>query len=194
MEHAAFVQPAVANLCQQLQISLSDIDAICVSNGPGSYTGLRVGLASAKGLCYALNKPLITLSTLHIMAHAMMSTDLYKPGMLLAPLIDARRMEVFFALYNQPLEVQLEPQTAILHSSFLNEYAPANEILFAGSGAAKLKAVSNSAYHLFAEIPSTITSMCTEGYRHYQQQHFASLAYATPFYCKTFYSTQKQQE
>lgn len=192
MQHAAFVQPAVVNLCQQLHISLSDIEAICVSNGPGSYTGLRVGLASAKGLCYALNKPLITLSTLHIMAHAMMTSPLYKPGMLLAPLIDARRMEVFFALYNNQLESLLEPRTALLDSSFLNGYAKETGILFAGSGAAKFQAVSNTANHFFDTMPSTIASMCILGHRHFLGQHFDSLAYATPFYCKAFYSTQKQ--
>jgi tRNA threonylcarbamoyladenosine biosynthesis protein TsaB len=191
MEHASFVQPAIAELCRQLNISLANIDAICVSNGPGSYTGLRVGLASAKGLCYALQKPLIALSTLHIMAHAMLSSPLYKPGMLVAPLTDARRMEVFFALYDQNLQVIIEPGTAILDDRFLAEYTPATGILFAGSGAAKLATVSNNANHLFTALPSTIASMCTLGYKYFEQQDFASLAYAKPFYCKAFYSTQQ---
>ncbi len=106
--HAAFVQPAIVRLLAANQLQLADIDAVAVTIGPGSYTGLRVGLASAKGICYALNKPLVTVNTLQVMAQAAYNDCVLKgisidEQTLFCPLIDARRMEVFTAVYDARL-------------------------------------------------------------------------------------------
>ena len=99
-EHASFLQTAIQQLTKNTNIFLTDIDAVAVTAGPGSYTGLRVGMASAKGLCYALKKPLITISSLEVLTIS--ALDLFQntgESVLLCPMIDARRMEVFTAVY-----------------------------------------------------------------------------------------------
>ena len=99
-DHASFLQPAIKKVCDTASLNLSSIDAIAVVNGPGSYTGLRVGLASAKGIAYVLNKPLLLLNTLDVLAFALQKESSLKTNILFCPMIDARRMEVFTALYN----------------------------------------------------------------------------------------------
>ena len=134
-QHAAFLQPAIQSLSKKLALRLQQIDAVVVSNGPGSYTGLRVGLASAKGICFALQKPLITLNTLEVMAHAALKA--FPEANLFCPMIDARRMEVFTALYNQELDSVMPPQAMILdESSFADRLATAR-MVFTGSGQEK---------------------------------------------------------
>jgi len=118
-------------------LQLKDIDAIAVTNGPGSYTGLRVGLSSAKGLCFALNKPLILLNTLEVMALA--SIEQPENSTLFCPMIDARRMEVFTALYDRNLSVVIAPCAMVLdNQSFIDKLAN-NKIVFSGSGSSKLQ-------------------------------------------------------
>src|SRR3954463_8376101 len=100
-DHATFLHNAIKNIIEITSIGLQSLDAIAVANGPGSYTGLRVGMASAKGLCYALNKPLITLGTLNILTKGVIDDKKKFIGPLLyCPLIDARRMEVYTALFD----------------------------------------------------------------------------------------------
>ena len=111
-DHGSFLQPAIQQLLKNNFISIQELDAIAISAGPGSYTGLRVGMASAKGLCFALEKPLITISSLEIIAYAAIleaGTQTANTGVLFCPMIDARRMEVFTALFSPELEPVLEP-------------------------------------------------------------------------------------
>ena len=142
--HASFLQPAIKKAMDNGQWSIENLDAIAVTNGPGSYTGLRVGLASAKGLCFALNKPLILLNTLDVMA----SASIEESGIgnkelvnetLFCPMIDARRMEVFTAVYDTNLNTIIAPCAMILdNQSFAKELAN-NTIVFSGSGSSKLQ-------------------------------------------------------
>src|SRR3954463_10682013 len=112
-DHATFLHNAIKNIIEITSIGLQSLDAIAVANGPGSYTGLRVGLATAKGLCYALNKPLILLNTLEVMAHAAIketfNTRHSVADILYCPMIDARRMEVFTGIYNEQIENIVKP-------------------------------------------------------------------------------------
>ena len=131
--HGSFLQPAILELMAEYGQQLSDLDAIAVSEGPGSYTGLRVGLASAKGLCYALQKPLIMINTLKIIAvSAIKSIGESQNAHLYVPMIDARRMEVFTATYDSNLNTVSAPNAKVLdESSFqsiLNEKY--NEVFF----------------------------------------------------------------
>jgi tRNA threonylcarbamoyladenosine biosynthesis protein TsaB len=192
MEHAAFLQPAVDVLAKQLGIDLSTIAAVAVSNGPGSYTGLRVGLASAKGICFALGKPMITLNTLKIMAKTASHAEHFDPAHLICPMIDARRLEVFFAVYNAALQECLPTQTAIIGPEFLADILAKQTVVFLGSGAQKWHAVCVHPHATFVPEPtSTGDAMAYLAQMAFEQKDFANTAYAEPFYAKDFYTTAK---
>ena len=198
--HASFLQPAIQRMFLQTNHTLSDIDAVAVSNGPGSYTGLRVGLSTAKGLCYALNKPLILINTLEIMAFAAMQTPTYQElmktdsptAMLICPMIDARRMEVFTAVYNTALEDILKPCAMVLEEDSLKDYIAQNTILFCGSGVAKfllnrpfLNTIPGASFYSARHLSVLASKAFTLG-------SFADLAYSEPFYIKAFYTVPKK--
>lgn len=186
-EHASFLQPAVKKLLQKAGILLNELDAIAVVNGPGSYTGLRVGLASAKGLAYASGKPLITVGTLPAMAGAAVAAE-EDNSILYAPMIDARRMEVFTGVYDAEGKEKLSPQAKVLsHDSFV-ELLLRNKILFFGNGAAKFKEIVNHPNALFSTDYNIIQSFAQLSLSAYRQQEFATLAYCEPLYLKEFYT------
>ncbi len=188
-EQAAWLQPAIGRLMSQAGFSLEEIDAVSVSAGPGSYTGLRIGMASAKGICFALGKPLIVLSTLKIMALAM--RDQAGEGVLLCPQIDARRLEVFTALYNSQLNELLPPQPLVLTENSYDRWLAAHLVVFAGSGAAKCKSLLKSENALFIPLPSTQQAAVCLGLESFARQGFADLASAEPLYVKAFYTPAK---
>jgi len=189
-EHASFLQPAINKLLAAQQILLKDIDAVAVVNGPGSYTGLRVGLASAKGICYALNKPLITIGSLPLMAMAAIKNygSDNKTVPLFCPMIDARRMEVFTAVYNSSLNEIFPAQAVILnHESFVATLLQ-NKIVFFGNGALKFQTLTNHPNALFSTIYNSYQALCEGAYLMFMQKEFTDLAYSEPLYLKEFYS------
>lgn len=189
--HASFIQPAIESLCKQTSIPLSSIDAISISMGPGSYTGLRVGMATAKGIAYAMGKPLIGINTLQIMAAA---AKLKYPNhnSAICALLDARRMEVFTGIYTHSL-VPTTPSTVLILDvqSFENELANA-AILFVGDGAEKFKAICN---HSNAYFDTTIrygaADMIALTENAFTLTDFLDLAYSEPLYIKAFHDTRK---
>lgn len=195
--HASFVQPAIQDLMQESGISLAALDSVAVSAGPGSYTGLRVGLASAKGICFALGKPLICLGTLQIIAACMREEWLATgndrdAAPIVCPMIDARRMEVFTAQYTLALDEIREPHALILdEQSFQTELAE-NIHLLGGNGAGK---VLTNPLHPNARLLSgqhSALHMVDLAVKAYQSAHFADLAYAEPFYVKEFFDAAKK--
>ncbi len=188
-EQAAWLQPAIGLLMAQTGVSLKEIDAVSVSAGPGSYTGLRIGMASAKGICFALEKPLIVLSTLKIMALAMRKQT--GEDALLCPQIDARRLEVFTALYNSQLHELLPPQPLVLTENSYDRWLAAHPVVFAGSGAAKCKGLLKSGNAFFIPLPSTLQAAVYLGLESFARQGFADLASAEPLYVKAFYTPAK---
>lgn len=195
--HASFLQPAIQDLLQESSIALSDLDAVSVSAGPGSYTGLRVGLASAKGICFALGKPLICLGTLPIIA-ACMREEWMESGNdgdaapILCPMIDARRMEVFTAQYTLALDEIREPHALILDEQSFQTELTENRLLLGGNGATKVLA---NPLHLNARLLTRQHSaihMVNLAVKAYQSAHFADLAYAEPLYVKEFFDTPKK--
>lgn len=184
-QHASFLQPAIKELLNESTISINDLSAIAVTNGPGSYTGLRVSMATVKGLCYALNIPLITLGSLDVMAFAakehLQSTD------CLCPLIDARRMEVFTALYNKELKTLLAPQAMILTEHSFAEILTEKKITFFGNGAAKWQQLCTNENAVFETVDWDAASMISPVLNAFIKKEFSSLAYATPFYLKEFH-------
>ncbi len=185
--HASFLQPAIQKMMLASKIYLKDIDAVSVTNGPGSYTGLRVGLASAKGLCFALNKPLITLSTLEIMATASIEEN-NQSEFLYCPMIDARRMEVFTALYTKELILVKDAQALILDENSFADYLKSHTIVFSGSGAKKAKTIINSMLAKFSEVQHSAKNMITLSLHKFSENNFSDIAYASPNYGKEFYT------
>lgn len=183
-DHAAWLHVAIEDLLGQHHLSMDNLQAIAVSAGPGSYTGLRVGLATAKGLCYAMNLPLITASTLQMMAVAAQK----EPTDLLCPMIDARRMEVFTAIYNNNLTEVMAPSNIILSEAFLHDQLENNTITFFGNGSSKFAKLINKKHAFFKEIDATAEHLAKLSNTLFLQQKFSDLAYSEPFYGKEFYS------
>jgi tRNA threonylcarbamoyladenosine biosynthesis protein TsaB len=182
--HASFVHQAIQQLLQKTHYTFEQIDAFAVINGPGSYTGLRVGLASAKGLCYALNKPLILVNTLELMAYAAITSSVNSHEYLYCPMIDARRMEVFYGVYTHNLTEKIIPESAIVDASFLNTILAEQNIVFLGSGSAKWQQVCNNSNALFTQSTYNFNHIAQLTHKKYLQKDFGNVAYSQPFYIK----------
>lgn len=186
-DHASFLQPAIGQLAKEEGVTLNDIDAVSVTMGPGSYTGLRVGMASAKGLCYVLNKPLIALNTLEVIAlSTIQAAGAQDAVTLFCPMIDARRMEVFTALYDSSRQLLLEPCAMILDNTSFNKELEKGPVLFSGNGSAKFRTVCDHPNARFYDVGVTAEAMATLSLEQFSAQRFASLAYTEPLYIKEF--------
>ena len=183
-DHAAWLQPAIASILEESAFAIHDLDAVAVSAGPGSYTGLRVGMATAKGICYALQKPLLLVGTLKMMAAGAVSGA----NQLICPLIDARRMEVFAAVYNQNLDEHIAPHNCILTELSFKDLLDKGEVLFIGNGSQKLKGLVFHENAIFSDVESTAAQMAGLSYQQFLTNEHANLAYTEPFYGKEFYS------
>jgi tRNA threonylcarbamoyladenosine biosynthesis protein TsaB len=175
-------------------ISFSDLDAVSISKGPGSYTGLRIGVSTAKGFCYSLDIPLISVGTLPALAYGMIqkmrSEDDNPEDFLYCPMIDARRMEVYTALYNHKLEEVKKVEAEIIsENSFEKWFGEGKKIIFIGDGALKCKPLlSGNQGAIFTEdefMPSA-TYMATLAEEKFQKRQFEDVAYFEPFYLKDF--------
>lgn len=168
-------------------VSLADLNAIAVSKGPGSYTGLRIGVSAAKGLCYALNIPLIAVDTLAVLAEKI-SID---SGMIV-PMIDARRMEVFTQMFDKDLNTLSTAEALIVDET---AFADINEnIHLIGDGALKCKTVLTDAKFIFHEdvIYPSANEMSRLSYKKYIENTFEDVAYFEPYYLKDFMLTTKK--
>ncbi len=167
---------------------LSDIDAIVVAKGPGSYTGLRVGVSTAKGLCYALDKPLIAINTLQAMA---LQLAPFFPGHLFCPMIDARRMEVYAAVLDDNNAFVQETQAVIMNENSFEDLLADHQIVFFGDGAAKCKPIlekhSNAVFPAIDIKPSART-VGQLGSIAFQNGQFEDVAAFEPYYLKNFMS------
>ena len=187
-DHAAFLQPAIKEMVLDTGIALKDIDGVTVINGPGSYTGLRVGLSAAKGICFSLQKPLITLSTLEWMAFPFKDNS-YNA---ICPLIDARRMEVFTAMYDRNLKCISPPQALILDETSFHTWLEKGTVLFTGNAASKLpKSVASHSNAMTSETESALCEQVALGTKAFENKAFSDLAYSEPFYLKAFFSANK---
>lgn len=191
-KHAAFLQPAIQKLCSETGISLSDISAVAVTSGPGSYTGLRVGMASAKGICFALQIPLITINTLQVMALAAREEQGHPMGQYrYCPMIDARRMEVFTAVFDTELHLVEPPHPLILEEGVFSSLMEDNTLIFSGSGAAKMQPFTEGKKAVFSRAQHQANHLAQLAAQAWEAKDFADLAYAEPQYFKAFHSTQK---
>ncbi|WP_445719525.1 tRNA (adenosine(37)-N6)-threonylcarbamoyltransferase complex dimerization subunit type 1 TsaB [Flavobacterium sp.] len=182
--HAEKLHVFIEELLLENQLNFSDLAAIAVSQGPGSYTGLRIGVSSAKGFCYALNIPLIAIDTLQLLANQVRIDD----GIIIS-MIDARRMEVFSAFYDKN---QLQIRTTLAEIIDETSYSEISEkIHLVGDGAAKFKEVLTDekfVFHRDVVFPSA-NEMSKLSFDKYQKQDFVDVAYFEPYYLKDFVLT-----
>ncbi|MBT8282159.1 MAG: tRNA (adenosine(37)-N6)-threonylcarbamoyltransferase complex dimerization subunit type 1 TsaB [Muriicola sp.] len=180
--HSEQLHLFIKEVVEEAGKSLQELDAISVSKGPGSYTGLRIGVSSAKGLCYSLGIPLISTRTLKGMA---LHKKIEK-GVIL-PMLDARRMEVYVAVYDAAHQ-ELEPARAlVIKPDSFSEYTEKGPVYLVGSGATKCEGVLEHPNLHFDDsvIPSSV-SICKEVYQKFKSKDFEDVAYFEPFYLKDF--------
>jgi tRNA threonylcarbamoyladenosine biosynthesis protein TsaB len=187
-DHASFLHPAINELLKKAAISITELDAIAVTKGPGSYTGLRVGMSAAKGLAYTLQKPLLTISTLELMAHDILTIIVDKES-LICPMIDARRMEVYSAIFNSKLEKIREVKAEIItEESFLENI---ETIHFVGDCSEKAKTVLTNQNFIFHDemVYPSAKEMSFLSFKKFQEKDFEDVAYFEPYYLKDFMIT-----
>ena len=185
--HAEHLTVFIEEVMQKANRAFENLDAIAVSKGPGSYTGLRIGVATAKGLCFGLGKPLLAVKTLSSMAFG--ASIKHSHIKYFCPMLDARRMEVYTALYHQSLEEISPTEALILNDNSYNEKLLEYEVLFFGDGAAKFQEICKHQHAKFdLELQPSAANMVGLAHEKYQQQLFEDLAYFEPFYLKEFYS------
>jgi tRNA threonylcarbamoyladenosine biosynthesis protein TsaB len=188
--HAVLLGQFVNEAIEYLRSINIKPDAVAVSCGPGSYTGLRIGVSEAKGLCFGLDIPLISLNTLKIMAYGVRKNSNPEDGVLLCPMIDARRMEVYDVLYNNKLQEIKSVSADIIEEGSFDKYLNENKILFFGNGADKCKAVLSHPNAVFLDNihphASYMADLADEAYRN---TSFVDVAYFEPFYLKEFVAT-----
>jgi tRNA threonylcarbamoyladenosine biosynthesis protein TsaB len=186
-DHAAFLQVAIKNLLHRTGVSFKQVNAIAVTIGPGSYTGLRVGLASAKGLCYALKIPLITMGTLDVLARAALNSPDINTTTLLCPMIDARRMEVFAAVFTPSLQTILPACALVLNETSFEELLADNMVTFFGNGSGKWQKICHHANAKFINAAISSIEMSQLSLEKYNKNIFSDLAYTEPTYIKEFH-------
>ncbi|MFT4204527.1 MAG: tRNA (adenosine(37)-N6)-threonylcarbamoyltransferase complex dimerization subunit type 1 TsaB [Chitinophagaceae bacterium] len=189
-DHAAFVQKAIDELETTTKTSLQDLDAIAVVAGPGSYTGLRVGLATAKGLCYALDKKLILVNTLDVMAQAAIHASNGKDNYYV-PMIDARRDDVFTGIYGHTGNRLSTQEAVTVTAETFRSFSLDKALVLSGSGAKKAAKTMQSDNVHISNAQYDISDINHIAQEKYTDNAFADVAYSEPNYLKAFYSTAK---
>ena len=191
--HASLLTVFTEELMQENNIKVSDLDAVAVSKGPGSYTGLRIGVSAAKGLCYGADIPLISVNTLESMFHTflLLNNDFRdEPDLLFCPMIDARRMEVYSSLFNaEGLELQ-EVKAEIIDGDSYRSLLDKQKIVFFGNGADKCTDVISHENAIFSTgFQLSATGLAMPGDNALAESRFEDTAYFEPFYLKDFIAT-----
>ena len=194
--HASLTAVFIQEMLQERGLTLAECDAVCVSMGPGSYTGLRVGVSTAKGLCFGSGKPLIAVGTLDTLVAQAASVIPSKveghPYRFIIPMIDARRMEVYTAVFS-PVEKSFtqvtETAPAIIDENSFAEYLEQGPCLFIGDGAGKCADVIKHPNAHFCQCWPKASAMLTPATRAYNEKRFEDVAYFEPFYLKEFVAT-----
>jgi len=188
--HSSLINKMIRQLMDDAGMELSALDAVAVSKGPGSYTGLRIGVSTAKGICYALDIPLLAVDSLQALAYALL---LKQPelenesNVLLSPMIDARRMEVYTALFDSNMHNIKDVYALIVDEKIFSEYLKNNKIYFFGDGAEKCRPLFERDKHAcFPDQLSTSEGIARPAYEKFLKGHYEDTAYFEPFYLKEF--------
>ncbi|MEQ8925786.1 MAG: tRNA (adenosine(37)-N6)-threonylcarbamoyltransferase complex dimerization subunit type 1 TsaB [Fulvivirga sp.] len=184
--HSSILNKAIENLLQLAGVTYKELSAVAVSKGPGSYTGLRIGTSTAKGLCYALDIPLISIETLKAMAKGIVNINNY----LLCPMLDARRMEVYTSVFSPDLEVVSPIAPMILDQNSFSEFLNQQEVIFFGDGSNKFnQVVDNKNAYFINNVQPDAEIIGALAHEKYQHRSFENIAYFEPFYLKEFRAT-----
>lgn len=195
--HAKLLTVFIDQLLKELNYKMDDFDAIAVSKGPGSYTGLRIGVSTAKGLCYAKDLPLIAINTLQGMANGMIlkansneiTIDDFKDSVLV-PMIDARRMEVYSAFFNSKGEFTRDVKAEIIDENSYQDILTNKKMIFFGDGSEKIKEIIKHKNAIFvSNVYPSSDSMASLSELAFQNNEFENVAYFEPFYLKDFVAT-----
>ena len=186
--HASQITLFIDEVMKKADKNYADLNAIAVSKGPGSYTGLRIGVSTAKGLCYALDIPLIAVDTLEAMAIGILQYNPeISPNSWLCPMIDARRMEVYTAIFDTNLKLLADVSAKILDEHTFDQFFAEKKLIFFGDGAAKSRQLYlNQSNYLFLEFECSAAHMIPLAVNKYQSVQFENTAYFEPFYLKDF--------
>lgn len=188
--HSALVLSYIDEILKRNNLMPEDIDAVAVSMGPGSYTGLRIGVSTAKGLCYATGRPLISVGTLHAMAKGLIDKHLdHNHGrFLMCPMIDAKRMEVYTALFDQNLQLVKEISALVIDDNSFKDILNTHLVVFFGDGTDKCSEIlsaSHNARVIHGFYPSA-KDMAELSYTKFLNEKFEDIAYFEPYYLKDF--------
>jgi len=194
--HAEVITLFIDEVIAAAGFAYNDLDAIAVSSGPGSYTGLRIGVSTAKGLCFALDKPLIAIETLAVMACGITKRDGYTPGseLLLCPMIDARRMEVFTAVFNANGNQIIPTSAEIIDENSFSDLLANKKILFFGDGAEKCRSVlsENPNAIFFPDFVNSAVDLTKKAAEKFKNKAFENVGYFEPYYLKDFIAGRKK--
>ena len=181
--HASLTAVFIQELLSERELTLADCDAVCVSMGPGSYTGLRVGVSTAKGLCFGSGKPLLAVGTLDTLV-AQAASD----ARFIIPMVDARRMEVYTAVFENGRQIT-ETAPAIIDENSFAEYLEQGPCLFIGDGAGKCADVIKHPNATFCQCWPKASAMLEPAIAAFRSGDFKDVAYFEPFYLKEFVAT-----
>jgi tRNA threonylcarbamoyladenosine biosynthesis protein TsaB len=190
--HASLTAVFIQEMLEEKGLTIADCDAVCVSKGPGSYTGLRVGVSTAKGLCFGSSKPLIAISTLDILVAQAQIPDNLK---YIVPMVDARRMEVYAAVYEiagqagNDVRQITETAPAIIDENSYSDILEKGKVLFIGDGAGKCADVIKHPNATFVQCWPKASAMLEPAMKAYKEKRFEDVAYFEPFYLKEFVAT-----
>jgi tRNA threonylcarbamoyladenosine biosynthesis protein TsaB len=192
--HAENLTLFIEDVLLQAHVAFSELNAVAVSKGPGSYTGLRIGVSTAKGLCYSLGIPLIAVSTLEAMGKAFIASAAVSPSgpSFYCPLIDARRMEVYSAVYDSS-GVEVEPVSAkIIDTTSFAEYLEKGTVYFFGDGAMKCNTLITHPHAVFiADVLPSAKNLISFAEDAFSKKRFEDVAYFEPYYLKEFFTGKK---
>lgn len=191
--HSSHLSVFIHKILEETGTAMNGLSAVAVSSGPGSYTGLRIGLSTAKGICYGLDIPLITLDSLQVMAAWFVKKNQTEenPNTLIIPLIDAKRQEVYAGYFDIQIQPVKNSEALILNERSFGEIQQQFDCFFIGNGAEKTRAIleKNDKSRFYPDFITSAAGMTNLTWQMYQQQKFADVAYAEPFYLKEAYTT-----
>lgn len=189
--HATLLSAYVKDALDYVRTRELTLDAIAVSMGPGSYTGLRIGLSEAKGLAFGLNVPLIGVNTLQLLVVSTIFNNFFdEDDILYVPMIDARRMEVYTAAYNSALQAVIEPQAMIIDENSFSDILAEHKVVFMGNGSNKVREVIKHPNAVFVDgIKPVALEMMALAEKAFRESDFIDVAYSTPLYLKEFQAT-----
>ncbi|NHF58343.1 tRNA (adenosine(37)-N6)-threonylcarbamoyltransferase complex dimerization subunit type 1 TsaB [Flavobacteriaceae bacterium TP-CH-4] len=188
--HSEELHVFIADVLAEASLEVSDLDAVAVSKGPGSYTGLRIGVSAAKGLCFSLDIPLLSIPTLESIAYQVNDETVD----FIIPVLDARRMEVYSAVFDKEHQYVRETRAEIIDGNSFKEYLQKGRVLLLGSGAEKCKAIIDDKHLSYdSSIVPSAREMAQLSYRKFVSNDFEDVAYFEPYYLKDFIIQAKKE-